>query len=114
MYPLHTHNAQLGVQEVLLPVEAEIAGQHIGNRARQRKQRDALPAEYLDGQTDGRQRAVGAAAEQRHHTKRGPQLRRQTQQGRGNTAEGCPGEEDGHDFAALKASAQGQRGEEHF
>ena len=114
VYPLHADDAQLGMQEVLLAVKAEIARQHVGNRACQRKQRDALPAEYLDGKADGRQRAVGAAAEQRNHAQRRAQLRRQTQQRRGHTAERRAGEEDRYDLAALEACAQGQRGEQHL
>ena len=114
MDPLHAHNAQLGVQKVLLTVEAEIAGQHVRHRTGQRKQRNALPAEYFNRQADGRQRAVGATAEQRHHTQRRAQLRRQTQQRRSYTAERRPGEEDGHDLAALEPCTQGQRGEQHF
>ena len=63
VYALHTNDPQLGVQKVLLTVKAEITRQHVGNGTGQCKQGDALPAKDLDRQTDGRQRAVGAAAE---------------------------------------------------
>ena len=114
MHAPHAHHTQFGVQEVLLAVEAEIARQHVGNRAGKGKQRNILSAEYLDGKTDGCQRAVGAAAEQRYHAQRCAQLSGQTQQRCSHAAKRRPREEDRHDFAALEARTQSQRGEQHF
>src|SRR5699024_3910922 len=81
---------------------------------RQREQRQALAAEHFQPQEDGRQRAVGASTEQRHHAQRGAQRRGQPQQRRHGADEGGPGEENGYDLAALVPGAQRQGCEQHF
>ena len=60
----------LSEDELLLAIEAVIAGEHIGGGADQRIVHDAAAAEYLHAQHDRSQRAVGDAAEEADHRQR--------------------------------------------
>ena len=95
---------------MLLAVEAEVAGHHVGHRTGQREKFNILPAEHLDSQADGGQRAVGAAAEQRHHAQRRAQARGQPQQRGDRAAKRSTGEKDGYDLAALEPGTQRDAG----
>ncbi len=79
--------SQLGIEDLLVSVEAEIAREHIGDAARER--RNHLPrTEQLDAEDDRGDRTVDRAAEHAHEPERG-EPRRDAEQTAEHAAERC-------------------------
>ena len=104
--------SQLGIEDLLAAVEAEIAREHIGDAAREREIHELPRAEELDAQHHRRDRTVDRAAEHAHEPERRGKPRRDAEQTAEHAAERCADEKCRHDLAALEAAADGDGGEQ--
>ena len=95
----------LGIHNLLLGIQPVIAGKHVADRTAECLICHSMNAEHLNAEHDGRKRAIRYAAEYRRHAERSRKRRGKPKQWPCHTAEGCPDEEGGHNFAALKACA---------
>jgi len=104
--------AQLRIDDLLTAVKAEIAGKHVGDAAGQSKVEEVVGAEQLDGESNGRHRAVDRPAKHGHQSHGGGKARRLAQQRSRHATERRADEEGGNHLAALETAAQRHGGEQ--
>ena len=103
---------ELGIKDLLTAVEPEVAREHVGDAARERKVHELPRAEELDAQHHRRDRAVDRAAEHAHEPERRGKSGRDAEQPAEHAAERGADEKRRHDLAALEPAADGDGGEQ--
>lgn len=95
-----------GVHDLLVMIQAKIAGYHVTECDGQQEVRDSGVAEQLETDQQRGDGAVGHAAENGCHAYCGAESRRETKYAAEQAPKSGPGEESGDDLAALKAGAE--------